>query len=174
MSGFYRHANLALRSPLTLAFASVWFSFNRAEFDKWMNRDLKAPFQHDGVMEKRVLAELMTKSKSLAWAESEFNLIASSMDLFVELCDFVHARGESALDMTSRSDSVPHFYPEHTRTWFQRLLRIFGTWVTLAFARYPTLLDMARHPKEKMEILSTIPADVKTKLESTRNLGHPV
>jgi hypothetical protein len=168
ISGFYRHATLALRSCLALAFASIWFSFNRTEFTRWMNREANAPFQHDGIMRRKSLAELMRKDPRLKMVESQFNLIENSMKMHEELSEFVHARGKNVMDTYLRADSVPHFYPEHLKSWLGRLHMVFETWLILVFARYPELLQMTRHPGEKEKALCVLSGDVRTKLESLR------
>jgi hypothetical protein len=170
ISGFYRHANLALRSWLALAFQSVWFSFDRAGFAKWMSSEPKAPFSRGDVMSRRCLKELMKWSQALEKAESQFNLVENSMILYEELSSFVHATGKKVLDIYSRDDSVPHFYPEHTESWLARFRRVSEIWVILTFARYTDLLDMRCHRGEKEEALSRLAGDRRVKLEDLREL----
>jgi hypothetical protein len=123
-------------------------------------------------MEKRTLAELMRKTPELRKVESEFNLVADSMKLHTELCDFVHARGKPGLDVYLRDDSVPHFYPQHFETWLGCFVKIFETWAILAFARYPKLFKIASHLKEKQEIVSTLSSETNSKLSLICNLNQ--
>jgi len=137
VSGFYRHARTALRGWLSLAFLSVWFSFNRKHFDSWIHRSPEAPFKHGDVMKRRCLKELVSKSSSLSRSEIEFALVENSMKLYEELCDFVHATGKKALDIYQRADSVPHFHPELLKSWFDDFYQVFEILIILSFARYP-------------------------------------
>jgi hypothetical protein len=171
MSGFYRHANIPLRSLLALAFSSVWFSFNRAEFQQWWGNDPKAPFTRDDIMRRQTLKELVNKSYGLKKAEADFDLVETCMELYEQLSKFVHATGRDSQDISSRNDSVPHFYPEQAQSWLTRLQHVFEKWVVVAFARYPDLLDTRRHPKEKEHVLSAISSDGRRKLENLAQIS---
>jgi hypothetical protein len=61
----------------------------------------------------------------------------------------VHARGEKAMDISHRNDSVPHYYPDELNAWFKELRNVFEIWVVLVFTRYPHLLRMDRYWEEK-------------------------
>jgi hypothetical protein len=168
ISGFYRHATLILRSMLDLAFASVWFSFNRDEFDQWWKGDQAAPFQHRGIMGGPMLTELMNKNSSLRKAEEKFHLVERGMRMHLDLSDYVHTKGEKAMDISHRNDTVPHYYPEELKAWFERFREVFEIWVVLVFARYPRLLTMKQYPKEMGDIMATLSGETKVKLEELK------
>jgi len=166
ISGFYRHATLVLRSWLALGYASVWFSFNFTGFNLWMKRDANAPFRYRGVMNSHLLQELMSKTEHLKKASKAFNLVKNGMRLHLELSDFVHSRGREALDIYQRDDSVPHYYSERLRSWFDRFRQVFEIWVILIFARYPQLLKTVRHPQEKEQVLSALSNETRARFQS--------
>jgi hypothetical protein len=110
------------------------------------------------------LHELLTKRASLEKAEERFGLVERGMKLHQRFSDFVHARGEKAMDISHRSDSVPHYYPNELNAWFEQLRNVFEIWVVLVFTRYPHLLGMDRYPKEKAQIMTRLSNNTRAKL----------
>lgn len=166
VSGFYRHASLTLRSFLSLAFASVWFSFNPYQYELWMKGEEHAPFRHRGMMSRRFLRELMQKTEALHKAAEAFSLVDTAMNLYQDLSDFVHARGERVQDSSQRDDSVPRFHSDLFTTWFGRLQATFEIWLILICSRFPRLLDTTTYPKEKGRIMAQLPEETRSRLQT--------
>jgi len=163
LSGFYRHANMILRSCLELTFLGLWFHNDQELYKEWFEDSLKAPFKGRGYFGERWLRQLLSEP-SFKDFDLSFRLGDEVWKLYGKLSKATHAKGKTLHETVDRGDSVTRFRKPSFKQWLSNFCQVFDVTSVSLFLRYPRLFRSKR--REAIEIKETISDSRRKQLEA--------
>lgn len=151
LSGYFKHANICLRSCLDLTVMAIHFETNYGGYVQWMMGQRKTPgFQ--SVINSIFDRSLFKQFNDLTQFKDEI------IDLHYNLSGYMHGRGHIYLNISLKSP-----YDEFDN-WFNLIKKVFEFSSICIFLQYPQLkIDTFAKP-DKEKIVELLSVDKKTSL----------
>jgi hypothetical protein len=131
--GYYRHANMLLRSWLELTTVGVYFDDHRDKYKEWQEDCRNSPSFKLQCLQSLFSVEPYRKF------EEKYALSQEVNSLYKELSKFTHARGWGRWGISSYGLGGKLYSEEYFETWFSNLRKTFELTCTMLFIKYPPL-----------------------------------